>query len=84
MCRDMFATMCPSLWQMEMMMGDSRQSVAVLQSQLDDYKERSRKDLQEAQRNSKDRLVELQRAQNNLKAQQEEVTTEGFDNRRHR
>lgn len=79
MCRDMFATMCPSLLQMEMMMGDSRQSVAVLQSQLDDYKERSRKDLQEAQRNSKDRLVELQRAQNNLKAQQEEVRTEGFD-----
>lgn len=59
-------------------MGDSRQSVAVLQSQLDDYKERSRKDLQEAQRNSKDRLVELQRAQNNLKAQQEEVRTEGI------
>lgn len=84
MRRDMFATMCPSLCQMEMMMGDSRQSVAVLQSQLDDYKERSRKDLQEAQRNSKDRLVELQRAQNNLKAQQEEVRTEGFDNRRHR
>lgn len=61
------------LYQMEMMMGDSRQSVAALQSQLDDYRERSRKDLQEAQRNSKDRLSELQRAQSNLKAQQEEV-----------
>ncbi|XP_030003247.1 cingulin isoform X2 [Sphaeramia orbicularis] len=60
--------------EMEMMMGDSRQSVAVLQSQLDDYRERSRKDLMEAQRNSKDRLAELQRAQNNLKAQQEEVS----------
>lgn len=54
-------------------MGDSRQSVAALQSQLEDYRERSRKDLQEAQRNSKDRLGELQRAQSNLKAQQEEV-----------
>lgn len=61
---------------MELMMEDSRQSVAALQSQLDDYRERSRKDLQEAQRNNKDRLVELQRAQNNLKAQQEEVRTE--------
>lgn len=54
-------------------MEDSRQSVNTLQSQLDDYRERSRKDLQEAQRNNKDRLVELQRAQNNLKAQQDEV-----------
>lgn len=62
--------------QMEIMMEDSRQSVAGLQSQLEDYRERSRKDLQEAQRNNKDRLVELQRAQNNLKAQQDEVRTE--------
>lgn len=55
-------------------MGDSRQSVASLQSQLDEFRERSRKDLLEAQRNSKDRLAELQRAQNTLKAQQEEVS----------
>ncbi|XP_040909488.1 cingulin isoform X3 [Toxotes jaculatrix] len=60
--------------EMEMMMGDSRQSVAALQTQLDDYRERSRKDLLEAQRNGKDRLAELQRAQSNLKAQQEEVS----------
>ncbi|XP_039978583.1 cingulin [Xiphias gladius] len=60
--------------EMEMMMGDSRQSVAALQTQLDDYRERSRKDLLEAQRNCKDRLTELQRAQSNLKAQQEEVS----------
>uniref|UniRef100_H3DKY2 Cingulin b n=1 Tax=Tetraodon nigroviridis TaxID=99883 RepID=H3DKY2_TETNG len=60
--------------EMELMMEDSRQSVAALQSQLDDYRERSRKDLQEAQRNTKDRLVELQRAQTNLKAQQDEVS----------
>ncbi|XP_042362716.1 cingulin isoform X2 [Plectropomus leopardus] len=60
--------------EMEIMMGDSRQSVATLQTQLDDYRERSRKDLLEAQRNSKDRLAELQRAQSNLKAQQEEVS----------
>ncbi|XP_068567266.1 cingulin isoform X2 [Cebidichthys violaceus] len=60
--------------EMEIMMGDSRQSVATLQTQLEDYRERSRKDMLEAQRNCKDRLVELQRAQNNLKAQQEEVS----------
>ncbi|KAM8841090.1 cingulin isoform 2-T2 [Spinachia spinachia] len=60
--------------EMEMMMGDSRQSVATLQTQLEDYRERSRKDILEAQRNCKDRLAELQRAQNNLKAQQEEVS----------
>uniref|UniRef100_A0A3Q1EYT4 Cingulin b n=1 Tax=Acanthochromis polyacanthus TaxID=80966 RepID=A0A3Q1EYT4_9TELE len=60
--------------EMEMMMGDSRQSVSALQTQLEDYRERSRKDLLEAQRNSKDRLAELQRAQSNLKAQQEEVS----------
>ncbi|XP_008282075.1 cingulin isoform X1 [Stegastes partitus] len=60
--------------EMEMMMGDSRQSVSALQTQLDDYRERSRKDLLEAQRSSKDRLAELQRAQSNLKAQQEEVS----------
>ncbi|KAM4725114.1 cingulin isoform 3-T3 [Anableps anableps] len=60
--------------EMELMMGDSRQSVATLQTQLDEFRERSRKDLLEAQRNNKDRLAELQRAQNNLKAQQEEVS----------
>uniref|UniRef100_A0A1A8RP54 Cingulin b n=1 Tax=Nothobranchius rachovii TaxID=451742 RepID=A0A1A8RP54_9TELE len=60
--------------EMEVMMGDSRQSVATLQTQLEDFRERSRKDLLEAQRNNKDRLAELQRAQNNLKAQQEEVS----------
>lgn len=60
--------------EMELMMGDSRQSVATLQTQLDEFRERSRKDLLEAQRNNKDRLAELQRAQNNMKAQQEEVS----------
>ncbi|XP_075995441.1 cingulin isoform X2 [Genypterus blacodes] len=60
--------------EMEMLMGDSRQSVATLQTQLDDYRDRSRKDLLEAQRNGKERLAELQRAQSNLKTQQEEVS----------
>uniref|UniRef100_A0A8B9LWM1 Cingulin b n=1 Tax=Astyanax mexicanus TaxID=7994 RepID=A0A8B9LWM1_ASTMX len=62
------------LYKMEMLMGDSRQSVQVLQSQLDDFKDRSRRELQDTQRLSKERLAELQRSQNNLKAAQEELS----------
>lgn len=54
-------------------MGDSRQSVLVLQSQLDEYRDRSRRELQDTQRLSKDRLAEIQRLQNSLKTAQEEV-----------
>ncbi|XP_016378580.1 cingulin-like [Sinocyclocheilus rhinocerous] len=60
--------------EVETMMGDSRQSVQVLQSQLDEFRDRSRRELQDAQRLSKDRLVELQRAQALLKTTQEEVS----------
>lgn len=60
--------------EMESMMGDSRQSVQVLQSQLDEFRDRSRRELQDAQRLGKDRLVELQRAQALLKTTQEEVS----------
>ncbi|KAK6327252.1 cingulin isoform X2 [Coregonus clupeaformis] len=60
--------------EMEVMLGDSRQSVQALQSQMDEYRERSRRDLQDAQRQGKDRLAELQRAQANLKTLQEEVS----------
>ncbi|XP_043073631.1 cingulin isoform X2 [Puntigrus tetrazona] len=60
--------------EMETMMGDSRQSVQVLQSQLDEFRDRSRRELQDAQRLSKDRLVEQQRAQALLKTIQEEVS----------
>ncbi|CAL8372780.1 unnamed protein product [Boreogadus saida] len=60
--------------EMESMMGDSRQSVMGLQTQLEEYRDRSRKELLEAQRSSKDRLAELQRSQTSLKAQQDEVS----------
>ncbi|KAJ3608800.1 hypothetical protein NHX12_023330 [Muraenolepis orangiensis] len=49
-------------------------SVMGLQTQLEEYRDRSRKDLLEAQRSGKDRQGELQRAQTNLKAQQDEVS----------
>lgn len=55
------------------MMGDSRQSVQNLQSQLDEFRDRSRRELQDSQRLNKERLVELQRTQTSLKAAQEEV-----------
>lgn len=60
--------------EMETMMGDSRQSVQVLQSHLDEFKDRSRRELLEAQRLGKDRLTELQRSQALLKTTQEEVS----------
>uniref|UniRef100_A0A4W5P5P7 Uncharacterized protein n=1 Tax=Hucho hucho TaxID=62062 RepID=A0A4W5P5P7_9TELE len=60
--------------EMEVMLGDSRQSVQALQSQLDEYREHYRRDLQDAQRQGKDRLAELQRAQANLKTLQVEVS----------
>ncbi|XP_062867283.1 cingulin isoform X2 [Trichomycterus rosablanca] len=60
--------------EMEMMMGDSRHSVLNLQSQLDDFKDRSRREMLDAQRLNSDRLTELQRVQNSLKAAQDEVS----------
>lgn len=56
-------------------MGDSRQSVQVLQSQLDEFKDRSRRELLEAQRLGKDRLTELQRSLALLKTTQDEVSS---------
>lgn len=75
---DVFSFSFISFYQMEAMMGDSRQSVQVLQSQLDEFKDRSRRELQDAQRLSKDRLIELQRAQALLKTTQEEVRQTTF------
>lgn len=54
-------------------MGDSRQSVQSLQVQLDEFRDRSRKELQESQKLNKERLLELQRTQTSLKAAQDEV-----------
>ncbi|XP_027010732.1 cingulin isoform X2 [Tachysurus fulvidraco] len=57
----------------DMLMGDSRQSVQSLQVQLDEFRDHSRKELQESQRLNKERLLELQRTQTSLKAAQDEV-----------
>lgn len=61
------------VWQIDLVMGDSRQSVQTLQSQLDEFRDRSRRELQDSQRLNKERQVEMQRTQNSLKAAQEEV-----------
>ncbi|KAJ8335062.1 hypothetical protein SKAU_G00407010 [Synaphobranchus kaupii] len=58
---------------MEQLSSESRQSVQGLQAQLEEYRERSRKELQDAQRQGKDRLTELQRAQGSARSLQEEV-----------
>ncbi|KPP63289.1 hypothetical protein Z043_118464, partial [Scleropages formosus] len=58
----------------EQMSQESRQAVMAVQAQLDEHKERSRRDLVEAQRQAKDRLAELQRGQASIKSLQEEVS----------
>ncbi|TSO05443.1 Cingulin [Bagarius yarrelli] len=57
----------------EVLMGDSRQSVQTLQSQLGEFKERSHKELQDFQRLNQERVLELQRTQTSLKAAQDEM-----------
>ncbi|KAJ8273515.1 hypothetical protein GJAV_G00102490 [Gymnothorax javanicus] len=59
--------------EMEQLSTESRQSVQGLQAQLEDFRERSRKELQETQRQAKDRLGEIQRAQGTARSLQEEV-----------
>ncbi|XP_018621367.1 cingulin-like isoform X2 [Scleropages formosus] len=60
--------------EVEQMSQESRQAVMAVQAQLDEHKERSRRDLVEAQRQAKDRLAELQRGQASIKSLQEEVS----------
>ncbi|KAI1901497.1 hypothetical protein AGOR_G00035040 [Albula goreensis] len=60
--------------EMDQLSTESRQAVQGLQGQLEEYRERSRRELQDAQRQGKDRLGELQRAQATLRSLQEEVS----------
>ncbi|XP_035285136.1 cingulin-like isoform X2 [Anguilla anguilla] len=59
--------------EMEQLSSESRLCVQGLQAQLEEYRERSRKELQDAQRQGKDRLNELQRAQGTARSLQEEL-----------
>ncbi|XP_066577625.1 cingulin [Amia ocellicauda] len=60
--------------EMDQMTAESSGSVVALQSQLDEFREKSRRELQEAQRSSKDRLGELERVQATQHALQDEVS----------
>ncbi|KAI1885944.1 hypothetical protein AGOR_G00208970 [Albula goreensis] len=60
--------------EVEQLSSESRQSAQVLQGQLEEQRERSKRELQEAQRHSKERLADLERTQGGFKALQEEVS----------
>lgn len=62
-----------SLLQLEQMAEESHHSLALLQSQLEDYKEKSRKELGDSQKQAKDRGAELEKAQFSLARLQDEV-----------
>ncbi|KAL4636136.1 cingulin [Arapaima gigas] len=53
---------------------ESQQQVLSLKTQLEEYRERSRKELQEAQRQGKEHMMELEHSQGSLRTLQEEVT----------
>ncbi|XP_041708864.2 cingulin isoform X2 [Coregonus clupeaformis] len=52
----------------------SGEEVQVLRAQLEEQRERSRREIQEAQRQGNDRLVELERSQTSLKTLEEEAS----------
>ncbi|XP_025048286.1 cingulin isoform X2 [Alligator sinensis] len=60
--------------ELEQMAEESHHSLALLQSQLEDYKEKSRKELGDSQKQAKDRGAELEKAQFSLARLQDEVT----------
>lgn len=55
------------------MSNESRGSLEMLQTQLEEYKEKSRKEVNESQREAKERAGEAERLQLNLNRMQEEV-----------
>ncbi|KAG5842840.1 hypothetical protein ANANG_G00182020 [Anguilla anguilla] len=68
--------------EMEQLSSESRLCVQGLQAQLEEYRERSRKELQDAQRQGKDRLNELQRAQGTARSLQEDERGRGEEGER--
>ncbi|XP_041099023.1 cingulin [Polyodon spathula] len=60
--------------ELDLMTAESRGLVTQVQAQLEEFKEKSRKDLLEAQRQGKERVTELERAQGQLHRNQEEVS----------
>ncbi|MBN3323387.1 CING protein, partial [Atractosteus spatula] len=58
--------------EMDQMASESHGAVAALQAQLDEYREKSRREVQEAQRQSKDKLGELEKLHGAMRTLQEE------------
>lgn len=52
---------------------ESHQALSDLQSQLEDYKEKSRKEISDSQKQAKDRNVEVEKMQYELGRSQDEV-----------
>ncbi|KAK1151559.1 cingulin-like [Acipenser oxyrinchus oxyrinchus] len=60
--------------ELDRMTTESRGLVTQVQAQLEEFKEKSRKDLLEAQRQGKERVTELERTQGHLHRNQEEIS----------
>ncbi|XP_058862065.1 cingulin-like [Acipenser ruthenus] len=60
--------------ELDRMTAESRGLVTQVQAQLEEFKDKSRKDLLEAQRQGKERVTELERAQGHLHRNQEEIS----------
>ncbi|XP_031431939.1 cingulin [Clupea harengus] len=60
--------------ELEQMSAEGRQAVEAVQSQLEEQRERGRREQQEHQRLSRDRIAELEKAQNALHSMQEELS----------
>ncbi|XP_053330746.1 cingulin isoform X3 [Spea bombifrons] len=59
--------------ELESMSSESRGSLQILQTQLEEYKEKSRRDITEAQKQAKEKATEVERTQLNVSRLQEEI-----------
>lgn len=64
--------------QMERLSAASREEVRLLQAQLDEQREKWRKEQQDLHKNTKEKLSELERAQSTIHSLQEEVPHSGY------
>ncbi|XP_060113236.1 cingulin [Heteronotia binoei] len=60
--------------ELDQMTEESHRTLSVLQSQLEDYKEKSRKEITDSQKQAKDRNTEVEKMQYNVGRLQDEVT----------
>ncbi|XP_039602454.1 LOW QUALITY PROTEIN: cingulin [Polypterus senegalus] len=60
--------------ELDQMTAQSNQAVALIQSQFDEYRDKSRRELLDAQRQAKDSVSELERLQMTVRRLQEEIT----------